>query len=393
MEFLGRADDQVKVRGYRIELGEVEAVLAAHGNVKQAVVLAREDSATGEKRLAGYVVLRQPAATVEELRQHLRQHLPEYMLPAALVRLNKLPLNANGKVDREALPAPDAAGSGGDSNYVAPRTAVEQEVARIWAEVLRRQMVGVEDNFFDLGGHSLLATQVISRLRRVLGVELALRAIFETPTVEKLAARIEGERKKTEGIESPPPIKRASRDEPLPLSFAQQRLWFLDQLQPNHPLYNIPRAIRIRGRVNVRALERSLNEIVRRHESQRTLFKSVGGQPALVILPSSNIELRVIDLGHLPDSRREPEAKRLAVEEAERPFDLAKGPLLRASLLLLAEEESVLLLNTHHIVSDAWSATVMLEELGTLYEAFSADKPSPLPELFQRNVAGASRPA
>jgi acyl carrier protein len=258
---------------------------------------------------------------------------------------------------------------------------VEEVVAQIWAEVLHRQRVSADDNFFDLGGHSLLATQVVSRLRRVLGVELPLRAMFEAPSVEELAQRIEAVRRTEEGIQAPPPISRVSRDGDLPLSFAQQRLWFLDQLQPNNPLYNIPRAIRIQGRLNHAALERSLNEIVRRHESQRTLFKSVRGQPVQVILPALTLALPVTDLRHLPDSQRESEARRQAVEEAHRPFDLAQGPLLRASLFLLSEEESVLLLNTHHIVSDAWSAGVMMEELTTLYEAFSAERPSPLSEL------------
>jgi len=212
VEFLGRADDQVKVRGYRLELGEVEAVLAAHGNVKQAVVVAREDGATGEKRLAGYVVLRQPAATVEELRQHLREHLPQYMVPATLVRLDKLPLNANGKLDRQALPAPYAGAPGGEGNYVAPRTAVEQEVARIWAEVLGRQRVGIEDNFFDLGGHSLLATQVISRVRERFQIELALHSLFEKPTVSALAAQIESIRTESNESVEKKTISRVARE-------------------------------------------------------------------------------------------------------------------------------------------------------------------------------------
>jgi amino acid adenylation domain-containing protein len=381
VEFLGRADDQVKVRGFRIELGEIESALAAHPGVKHAVVLAREDPETGEKRLVGYVVLhREPPTTVEALRQHLGGQLPEYMVPSALVILDKLPLNANGKVDRQALPSPEAAGQAQPRPYLAPRTPVEEVVANIWAEVLRLPQVGAEDNFFALGGHSLLATQVVSRIRRVLGVEFPLRMMFEAPTVEKLAERIEVARRSEEGLQAPPPISAAARDSDLPLSFAQQRLWFLDQLQPNNPVYNIPRAIRIRGRLNVQALEQSLNEIVRRHESQRTVFKSVRGQPVQIVLPACPIQLPVVDLSSVPDSERTSEAKRLAVAEAKRPFDLAKGPLLRITLLRLSDDDHVLLLNTHHIVSDAWSAAVMIEEIGVLYEAFAAHRPSPLPE-------------
>ncbi|HYS58859.1 MAG TPA: condensation domain-containing protein, partial [Burkholderiales bacterium] len=296
-----------------------------------------------------------------------------------LVTLDKLPLNANGKVDRQALPSPEEAGQAQPRTYLAPRTPVEEVVANIWAEVLRLSQVGADDNFFALGGHSLLATQVVSRLRRVLGVELPLRMMFEAPTVEKLAEKIEVTRRSEEGLQAPP-ITPVSRDGDLPLSFAQQRLWFLDQLQPDNPVYNIPRALRIRGRLSVQALEQSLNEIVRRHESQRTVFKSVRGQPVQVVLPAFPIPLPVVDLGSVPDSERASEAKRLAVAEAQRPFDLAKGPLLRTTLLRLSDEDHVLLLNTHHIVSDAWSAAVMIEEIGALYEAFAAHRPSPLPE-------------
>src|SRR6266567_7164962 len=380
VEFLGRADDQVKVRGFRIELGEIESALASHPGVKHAVVLAREDLDTGEKRLVGYVVLHRKApTTAEDLRQHLGEQLPDYMVPSALVTLDKLPLNANGKVDRQALPSPEEAGQAQPRTYLAPRTPVEEVVANIWAEVLRLSQVGADDNFFALGGHSLLATQVVSRLRRVLGVELPLRMMFEAPTVEKLAEKIEVTRRSEEGLQAPP-ITPVSRDGDLPLSFAQQRLWFLDQLQPDNPVYNIPRALRIRGRLSVQALEQSLNEIVRRHESQRTVFKSVRGQPVQVVLPAFPIPLPVVDLGSVPDSERASEAKRLAVAEAQRPFDLAKGPLLRTTLLRLSDEDHVLLLNTHHIVSDAWSAAVMIEEIGALYEAFAAHRPSPLPE-------------
>ncbi len=380
IEFLGRGDDQVKVRGFRIELGEIEAALAAHAAVKQAVVLAREDQETGEKRLLAYAVLqREKPATAEDLRQHLRAQLPDYMVPSAVILLDKLPLNANGKVDRQALPSVEEAGQAQQRAYLAPRTPVEEVVANIWAEVLRLPQVGADDNFFELGGHSLLATQVVSRLRRTLGVDLPLRALFEAPTAEKLAEKIATAQRSKEGLQAPP-ITSISRDGAIPLSFAQQRLWFLDQLQPNNPLYNIPRALRIRGRLNVAALAQSLNEIVRRHESQRTVFHSVRGEPVQVILPELAVPLPVVDLAGVSSGEQETEARRLAVEEAQRPFNLSEGPLLRATVLKLSEQDHILLLNTHHIVSDAWSAAIMLEELGVIYEAFVAGRPSPLPE-------------
>jgi amino acid adenylation domain-containing protein len=372
VEFLGRGDDQVKIRGFRIELGEIEAVLAQHAGVKQAVVLAREEDG-GEKRLVGYIVSqREAAVSADELRSYLKQQLPDYMVPAAMVMLSKLPLNANGKIDRQALPAPEQAQS---KTYIAPRTPTEEVLAHIWAEVLRLPRVGTEDDFFQIGGHSLLATQVISRVRRTLNIELPLRTLFEKPTVSSLAAEVERVRR---GAARPVSrIARVSRDQRLPLSFAQQRLWVLDQLEPNNPLYNIPRALRMKGKLNVEALRRSLNEIVRRHESQRTTFAVQQGQPVQVIVPALALDLPVVDLSAADDA----EARRIASEEAQTPFDLSKGPLLRAKLLRLAGEDHVLLVTMHHIVSDAWSAGVFLNELSMLYKAFSSGEASPLPEL------------
>ncbi len=372
VEFLGRGDDQVKIRGFRIELGEIEAVLAKHAGVKQAVVLAREDEG-GEKRLVGYIVpQREPSVSVEQLRSYLKEQLPDYMVPAAMVMLAKLPLNANGKIDRQALPAPEQAQT---KTYVAPRTPTEEVLAGIWAEVLRLPRVGTEDDFFQIGGHSLLATQVISRVRRTLNIELPLRTLFEKPTVASLASEVERVRR---GSARPiPRIVPVSREQALPLSFAQQRLWVLDQLEPNNPLYNIPRALRMKGKLNVEALRRALNEIVRRHESQRSTFAIHQGQPVQVISPALVMEMPVVDL----NAGGEDEARRLAGEEAQTPFDLSTGPLLRAKLLRLAQDDHLLLVTMHHIVSDAWSAGVFLKELSVLYKAFSAGEASPLPEL------------
>jgi amino acid adenylation domain-containing protein len=382
VEFLGRGDDQVKVRGFRVELGEIESVLARHQAVKQAVVLAKEGE-QGDKRLIAYVVPMREAPQVsqaEELRAYLKQQVPDYMLPQAIVLLSKLPLNANGKIDRKALPEPEDGTQ--SKSYVAPRSPTEQIIANVWAEVLRRpkEQVGVDVNFFDLGGHSLLATQVISRIRRALDIELPLRTMFESPTIAGLAEQAESAR--TIEDAKGPRIVRVSRDQPLPLSFAQQRLWVLDRMEPNSSLYNIARAVRVNGDLDVNALIGALNEIVRRHESQRTTFSArENGEPVQVIADSLVLSVPVLDLTAHAEEAREAEAKRIATEEAQTPFDLSKGPLVRAKVLKLGGQEHVLLLTMHHIVSDAWSAAIFFEELNTLYSSFVEGKPSPLPEL------------
>ncbi|HEV3051001.1 MAG TPA: amino acid adenylation domain-containing protein, partial [Longimicrobium sp.] len=288
LEYLGRLDEQVKIRGFRIELGEIEVRLAEHPEVREAVVLARED-VPGDRRLVAYVV---GAARAEALRAHMRQSLPEYMVPAAFVPLDRLPLTANGKVDRKALPAPELGSA--EDRYVAPRTPVEEVLAGIWAEVLRLERVGVEESFFELGGHSLLATRVVSRVRDVFAIELPLRALFEGPTVAELAVRVEEMRR----AELPvlPPVVPTGRTEALPLSFAQERLWFIDRLEPGSTTYNIPAALRLTGALDERALERSLGEIVRRHEALRTVFAEVDGSPVQVISPFSGFALPVEDL-------------------------------------------------------------------------------------------------
>ena len=377
IEFLGRGDDQVKIRGFRIELGEIEAILAQHLAVKQAVVLALEDEHT-DKRLVAYVVpQREQTTSPDALRSYLKQHLPDYMVPAAIALLTKIPLTPNGKIDRQALPAPEQAQT---HTYVAPATSTEHAVAAIWAEVLRRDRISTSDNFFDLGGHSLMATQVISRIRRTLNTDLPLRALFEFPTVAGIAIQIE--KLQTNNTElAAPPITRTPRNGDLPLSFAQQRLWVLDQLEPNNPVYNIPRTLRLRGDLNIAVLESALNEIVRRHEAQRTTFTTRNGQPVQVVAPELKLSIPVRELMQVPEAERENEARRLASDEALQPFDLTKGPLVRARLLRLAPSNYVLLLTMHHIISDAWSATVFFQELNALYEAFSQGKPSPLPEL------------
>ncbi|HHH41604.1 MAG TPA: amino acid adenylation domain-containing protein, partial [Chloroflexi bacterium] len=380
IEFLGRLDYQVKVRGYRIELGEIEATLGRHPAVREAAVVALE-VAPGDKRLAAYIVpAGETVPTAGELRRFLQERLPDYMVPSAYVVMEALPLTPNGKVDRQALPEPEWSRRQLAGEYVAPRTPVEEVLAGIWSQVLGVEEVGVHDNFFELGGHSLLATQLVSRVREAFEIELPLRHVFECPTVATLAERIEIIRRTEAGVQAPP-IRPVPRDREIPLSFAQQRLWFLDQLAPNSPLYNIPDAVRITGPLDVGVLERSLNEIVRRHEVLRTTFAAVEGRPIQVIAPELHLPLPVVDLRSLPKARREAEALRLATEEAQRPFDLARGPLIRALLLRLDEEEHIALLTVHHTVSDGWSTGVFMGEIAALYEAFAAGKPSPLPEL------------
>jgi len=344
------------------------------------VVIVREDQ-PGDTRLVAYLVFR-PGQTVEanDLRMHLKQSLPDYMVPSAFVTLETLPLTPNGKIDRKALPKPDYARPALAGETPGAQTPVEEVMASIYAEVLKLDQVGTQDDFFELGGHSLLATQVVSRIRQAFQVELPLRALFEAPTVSGLAARVEILQRDEQGLQTPP-LKPVPRNQPLPLSFAQQRLWFLDQLEPNNPLYNVPHIVRMQGELNVVAIEQALNEIVRRHESLRTTFETIDDQPVQVVAPSLHLPLAVSDLTSLPEAQREDEARRLAMAEVQRPFNLQTGPLLRALLFKLGDADHVLILNTHHIISDRWSLGVLSQELAALYEAYIAGHSSPLPEL------------
>jgi amino acid adenylation domain-containing protein len=381
IEVIGRTDQQVKVRGYRIELGEIEAALSACEGVRQAVAVVRED-APGDKRIVAYMLAEEsegprPAA----LRRALQERLPEYMIPSAFVVLDEMPLTANGKIDRRALPAPgDAAREDASPDSAAPRTPTEEVLAGIFAEVLGVSKVGAAANFFELGGHSLLATKVVSRVRKTFGVEIPLRAIFESPTVAALASAVE--RAAAGGTEGqPPPLVPAPRGGELPLSFAQQRLWFIDQLVPDQPLYHVPGALRLRGPLDASALARAVNEIISRHEILRTTFAAIEGRAVQVVAPSLELPLPVFSLEESPEGERETELRRLADAAARRPFDLTRGPLLRTALVRLGEEDHVLLFTLHHIISDGWSIGVMTGEMVALYNAFAAGRPSPLAPL------------
>ena len=376
IEFLGRSDHQVKIRGFRIELGEIEGTLGQHPGVRQAIVLVQEDG-PGDKRLVAYVAAEGEARpTANELRDFLKDKLPEHMVPAIFMLLDAFPLTVNGKVDRRALPTPDGWQPELDEVFVACRTPTEELLAAIWSQVLGVERVGIYDNFFQLGGHSLLATQVVSRIREAFQVEMPLRRLFESPTVAGLAEDLDiggGI-----GLEAPP-IVPVPRDGELPLSFAQQRLWFIDQLEPGGSVYNFPAAIRLKGPLNMMALKQSLNEIVKRHEALRTTFAIVDGRPVQVIAPVLTLTLPIVDLRELPE--REREVERLATNEAQRPFDLAEGPLVRGTVLRLGENEHVGLLTMHHIVSDGWSVGILIREMAVLYEAFCSATPTSLPEL------------
>ena len=376
LEYLGRSDHQVKVRGFRIELGEIETALESHPRVRHAVVVARE-AAPGDRRLAAYLIADGGPVAAGELRNHLARTLPEFMVPGAFVALDAFPLTPHGKVDRRALPEPDWA-AGRRSGSAAPRTPLEEVLAGIWGDVLGMEGVGVEDDFFALGGHSLLASRLLARVERATGVALPLSALFQSPTVAALAARI-GER---EGGE-PLPRFGGPRPEPLPLSFAQQRFWFLAQMEPESPAYNVPGALRLTGPLAPAALAAALSEAVRRHESLRTGFPAHGGEPHQEIATAAEAGLAVADLSTLPEPARRATAASALAAEAGRPFDLARPPLLRALLLRLAGDEHVLLLTLHHIISDGLSLEVLFQELAALYAAAREGRPSPLPPAPQ----------
>ncbi|HVF59868.1 MAG TPA: amino acid adenylation domain-containing protein [Thermoanaerobaculia bacterium] len=383
VEFLGRADRQVKLRGFRIEPAEVEAALCEQPGVGAAAVVLRDVAERG-KELVAYLVPRAPdAEIVAGLRERLCRRLPEYMVPTFFVPLSVLPLDPNGKLDRRALPEPVADASDLEGMSL-PRTPVEELVAGIWAEVLGIERFGVHDDFFELGGHSLLATRIVSRLRRDCGVELSLRRLFEHPTVAELAADVEAGLRRTAagGTGGPPPLAPAARDRDLPLSFAQERLWFLDAIEPGNAALHIAAPVRVRGALDVERLERALAALVARHEALRTRFPVVGGRPRQQVEAESRFALRLVDLTHLPSApARHAEAARRGAYEKALSFDLARGPLLRATLLRLGSDEHLLLLVVHHIVADGWSLGILLRELAAQYAALSEGREAELPPL------------
>jgi amino acid adenylation domain-containing protein len=377
IEFLGRIDQQTKIQGYRIEPGEIESALELHPGVREAVVIARDQC--GHNSLASYIVAaRNPAPEAAELRRMLKQKLPEYMIPSSFNFVDVLPLTPSGKVDRRKLLEMEDVSSDADRSITPPRNQIQELLAGIWAEVLSINQVGVHDNFFDLGGHSLLATQLVSRIRSELNTLAPVRALFEAPTVAALANWILNAQSGQEGMGGA--LTRAARNDAMPVSHAQERLWFLNRLASNSA-YNLPTGMRLNGRLNIPALARAIDELVRRHEALRTTFPERGGLPIQEIHSAATVPFPIIDLTGLPQDHRERAAGELASREFRGAFDLGRGPLIRVHLLQLDSDRHVFLLNMHHIVADGWSMGVIVRELGALYGAFSQRLPSPLPEL------------
>jgi amino acid adenylation domain-containing protein len=379
--FLGRVDHQVKLRGYRVELGEIEAVLREYEPVEDAVVIASNDE-RGHNRLVAYIVSRTPAdKDAEKTATFLKNRLPRYMVPDIFVFLDQLPLTPNRKVDRRRLPDPASLRK---AQEIAPSrvawSPVEEIIAGIWREVLGWEKFGVDENFFALGGHSLQAAQLAARLRQAFKVDFPLRQLFEAPTVTGIAEYIEMAQRSKPAV-AVGAITPVLRPEGFPLSLTQRRLWFLEQMDPGSPVYNISAATRLTGPVDIAVLERSLNEIVRRHAVFRTSFLRMDGEPVQAVSSLLQLVMDFVDLQHLPENDRQAEAMSLAGKEAQRPFDLAQAPLLRVGLLRLTPDDHVLLVTMHHMIADGWSLEILYRELSRIYAAFSRNGRSPLDDL------------
>ncbi len=387
IEYLGRLDDQVKLAGARIELAEIEAALLALPGVRQAVVTLRrpelrQDHATsdpaGEKRLVAYIV---PETGIDidlnSIRSALRLKLPEYMLPAVFVPVQALPLSPNGKVDRQALPEPVLDRPLADDLCCPPRDQLENDLCQVWETVLDVHPVGIHDNFFELGGHSLLAIRLAGQIEQQLGQRLPIGAIFQSPTVAGLADVL----RQSEQAAPPQRIPHRDLDGPAPLSFGQARLWFLDRLDLGAQAYNVPTAFRVKGPLDIACLERSLNRIIQRHAILRTTFVELDGEPRQVVAPELSLRVDLEDLSALPSAEIERTARRRLVELGRRKFDLARGPLIYADVLRIAEQDHFLLLTLHHIICDEWSSEVFNRELAQLYQAGLHGAPASLPEL------------
>jgi amino acid adenylation domain-containing protein len=373
LEFLGRIDQQVKIRGFRIELGEIETVLAQHPAVREAVVAKREDT-PGDCRLVAYVVLQPDAGgTIDRPRQFLKEKLPDYMIPSAVVVMKALPLSPNGKVDRRALPKPERSENAAGSDIVKPRSVTEEVVVGIWEDVLKIERVGIHDNFFEVGGDSLLATLAVVRLGKAFQVDLPVSLLFSKPTLADLSERIDQLRSSKRGVQRPP-VMRARRDQPLPLSFFQERIWEYCQATSDPLQFSTHMNIDLRGPLDAALLQRSLTEVVRRHEVLRTTVGIHQGKPVQIIRAAEPVPLLIVDLSDDPD------AAVLSCEEDRQPFDLVEGPLMRAQLLRLGDDRHRFTLGLHHLIYDGSVREIFFHELGVLYGAFGRGEPSPLPE-------------
>jgi hypothetical protein len=385
VECIGRLDQQVKIRGYRVELKEIEHLLLEHPTVQAAIVLQRDDIGSETRLIAHIVAAAGQKPNARDLRDFLKATLPNHMVPGDFLFLERMPLTAHGKIDRSALLVIPQRERIADDELVAPRYFTENVLSEIWSDLLKIESIGVCDNFFDLGGHSLLAGQVLARVAKAFGVSLPIRAVFEAPTIEALAKRID------EAIETQPALEIARSEENAArlVSIAQDQIMRTEQCLPGLPQFNLPFAFRVQGPLNIAALKRSLVEVMRRHESLRTGFAWVNEEPVAVIMPPEDIDssMAVEDMTTkkvIDDKRvrtlQVKKAKLQAEQEAWTPFDVARAPLFRARLLRLGAEDHVLLMTMHHIIADGWSIGVLFEEISKLYSAFANGRPDPLPK-------------
>ncbi|MEM9092792.1 MAG: amino acid adenylation domain-containing protein, partial [Cyanobacteria bacterium P01_F01_bin.53] len=389
LKFLGRLDDQVKIRGFRIELGEVESALAAHPAVQQCTVLAREDR-PGDKRLVGYLVPNpENCPTNRDLRQFLQQQLPSYMVPSVFVLLDKFPLTPSNKIDRKALSQSDESALQSEVPFIAPRSPLEHQLTEIWQDVLNLKKISIHDNFFELGGHSLLATQVVARIQTYCQIHIPLALLFEATTIAELAQVISSDFEASSTIDTetevsgnltaiPTAILKGQHADTAPLSLAQQRLWFLQQLDPESSAYHMLRILRLRGPLDTAALQQTLNTIVERHEALRTRFVTSQDVPQQVIAPHILFDLPVTDLSGTPAEAQEDALTQYLTQTAKQPFDLSVDLMIRAALIKLSEQEHVLQIVIHHIAADGWSIGVLTQELGELYKAYANGQQNPL---------------
>lgn len=399
IEFVGRADNQVKIRGFRIELGDVAAALRQHPQVESAAVLMQGDTATTQQ-LVAYVVMQSAqndadSFDVAQLSQFLKQQLPNYMVPSVFIEMVRLPFTANGKLDRQALPVPQLSDRTAKTAFTPPATHTERQLVDIWCECLNLEKVGEQagtqtceqigahDNFFELGGHSLLATQAVSRIRDRFNIELPLRSVFESPTITEMAALVDhaAMQQTTDIAPKIEPLSPAEKTCPMALSFAQQRLWFLDQLEGRSATYNVPTVLAVKGDLNVEFLTAALSEIVHRHEVLRTTFQVVDSQPMQKIAPTAPLPLPVVDLSSLSEDMRSKRLESQIEKEAHQPFDLSCDRPIRATLIALDPTRHVLMVTMHHIVSDGWSRGILTREISTLYKDFCEGRSSSLPLL------------
>lgn len=380
LEILGRLDDQVKIRGVRIEPGEIMAVLSRHESVKSCFIAVKKDPQE-QSYLVAYVVGSQADdVDIAKLRSYAQNRLPSAMVPTAFVVMDKLPLNSNGKVDRRALPEPGDVRESQATNYRAPETALQESIAAVWEDLLGIPRIGIDDNLFEIGGHSLLVTRIVSRLQDILQVKIPLRDVFEMPTIESLAKRIEALQRKGRASRLPK-VSSVERNGKLPLSYGQQRLWFVDQLESSGNAYHIRTAVRLSGPLDVESLTSSLKTLTERHEILRTTFVLSDSQPVQQVASTGDVAFDKVDLSEVETARREDELQALIEADGGQAFDLQRGPLWRTTLVRLDVDEHVLLVTMHHAISDGWSMDILYGELSKLYQEYRDQTPTKLDPL------------